>query len=168
MPSGARWRPMASADLPAVMQVAGLVHPAYPEDEAVFAERLRLAPGGCHVLADGDRELFGYLVSHPWPQRAVPKLNALLGEIPPGTTNWYLHDLALLPAARGGGAAGAIVSAIVDHAVSAGCNSLALVAVNDSAGFWRHKGFREVHDPALAATLASYDDAARYMERVAG
>ena len=61
-----------------------------------------------------------------------------------------------------------IVEHIVDHAARAGCTTLALVAVNDSAGFWRRHGFRETHDPALAANLASYDDAARYMERVAG
>jgi hypothetical protein len=46
-----------------------------------------------------------------------------------------------------------------------GCSSLALVAVNDSSGFWRRQGFREVNDPALARKLASYDDAARYMRR---
>jgi len=156
---------MAPADLPAVMRVAGLVHPAYPEDEAVFAERLRLAPEGCHVLADGEGGVLGYLVSHPWPAGAVPALNSLLGQIPPGTTNWYLHDLALLPLVRGGRAAGRIVAEMVDHAASVGCTSLALVAVNDSAGFWRRQGFHEVHEPALDRKLASYDDAARYMRR---
>ena len=30
---------MAPADLPAVMAIAGRVHPDYPEEEAVFAER---------------------------------------------------------------------------------------------------------------------------------
>jgi GNAT superfamily N-acetyltransferase len=156
---------MAPADLPAVMKVAALVHPDYPEDEAVFAERLRLAPEGCHVLAAGEGALRGYLVSHPWPAGAVPPLNSLLGRIPPGTANWYLHDLALLPAARGSGAAGAIVGAIARHAAQTGYTSLALVAVNDSGGFWRRQGFREVRDPALALKLASYDDAARYMRR---
>jgi GNAT superfamily N-acetyltransferase len=156
---------MAPADLPAVMRVAARVHPGYPEDEAVFAERLRLAPEGCHVLAAGDGTLRGYLVSHPWPAGAVPALNSLLGAIPPGTANWYLHDLALLPAARGTGAAGRIVAAIARHAAEAGHASLALVAVADSAGFWRRQGFREVDDPALALKLASYDDAARYMRR---
>ncbi|MCO5092486.1 GNAT family N-acetyltransferase [Bosea sp. (in: a-proteobacteria)] len=159
------WRPMAPADLPAVMRVAAHVHPDYPEDEAVFAERLWLAPEGCHVLAARDGALQGYLVSHPWPAGAVPALNSLLGAIRPGTVNWYLHDLALLPAARGSGAAGAIVAAIARHAAGTGYTSLTLVAVNESGGFWRRQGFREVHDPALALKLASYDDAARYMRR---
>ncbi|BCB20656.1 GNAT family N-acetyltransferase [Bosea sp. ANAM02] len=161
----ALWRRMAPADLPAVMAIAAVVHPDYPEDEAVFAERLRLAPDGCHVLAGEGGALQGYLVSHPWPGGTVPALNSLLGEIPQGVANWYLHDLALLPAGRGNGAAGAIVTAIARHAAETGHASLALVAVNDSIGFWRRQGFREVHDPALDRKLASYDDAARYMRR---
>lgn len=156
---------MAPTDLPAVMAIAAVVHPDYPEDEAVFAERLRLAPAGCHVLAAGDGAPQGYLVSHPWPAGTVPALNSLLGDIPPGVANWYLHDLALLPFGRGGGAAGAIVAEIARHAAETGYTSLALVAVNDSTGFWRRQGFREVHDPALDRKLASYDDAARYMRR---
>lgn len=159
------WRRMTPADLPAVLAIAAVVHPDYPEDEAVFAERLRLAPEGCHVLADGEGALLGYLVSHPWPAGDVPALNALLGEIPQGVANWYLHDLALLPAGRGSGAAGAIVAALARHATETRHTSLALVAVNNSTGFWRRQGFRAVHDPALARKLASYDDAARYMRR---
>lgn len=156
---------MAPADLPAVMAIAAVVHPDYPEDEAVFAERLRLAPEGCHVLAGEGGALQGYLVSHPWPAGTVPALNSLLGDIPQGVANWYLHDLALLPAGRGSGAAGAIVATIADQATERGYASLALVAVNDSTGFWRRQGFREMHDPALDRKLASYDDAARYMRR---
>jgi len=156
---------MAPADLPAVMRIAAVVHPSYPEDEAIFTERLGLAPEGCHVLAGEDGDLLGYLVSHPWPVGTVPALNSWLGAIPPGTRNWYIHDLALLPAGRGGGAAGRIVAQIAEIARRAGCASLALVAVNDSTGFWRRQGFRELHDPALAGKLASYDDAARYMRR---
>lgn len=159
------WRRMAPADLPAVMRIAAVVHPSYPEDEAVFAERLQLAAEGCHVLASDGDELLGYLVSHPWPLGTVPVLNTLLGSIPPGTRNWYIHDLALLPAGRGGGAAAQIVAGIAERAMRAGCSSLALVAVNESTGFWQRQGFREVDAPALAGKLASYDDAARYMRR---
>ncbi|MBN9450688.1 MAG: GNAT family N-acetyltransferase [Bosea sp.] len=159
------WRCMAPADMPAVMAIAAVVHPDYPEDEAIFVERLRLAPEGCHVLAASGGALQGYLVSHPWPADTVPALNSRLGRIPDGVANWYIHDLALLPAGRGSGAAVAIVTAIARHAAAAGHTSLALVAVNDSTGFWRRQGFREVHDPALDRKLASYDDAARYMRR---
>lgn len=159
------WRRMAPADLPAVMAIAAVVHPDYPEDEAVFAERLRLAPEGCHVLVAGDGVLQGYLVSHPWPANTVPALNSLLGRVPDDIANWYIHDLALLPAGRGSGAAGKVVAAIARRAAETGYTSLALVAVNDSTGFWGRQGFREVRDPALDRKLASYDEAARYMRR---
>ena len=156
---------MTPADLPAVMRIAAVVHPNYPEDEAVFAERLGLAPAGCLVLAGESGELSGYLISHPWPRGSLPALNSFLKAIPAGTSDWYLHDLALLPRARGGGRAAAGVSRVLSTAQRAGCKAIALVAVNGSAAFWERQGFRRVHDPALAGKLASYDDGARYMMR---
>lgn len=158
------WRPMTAADLPAVMAVAGVVHPGYPEDEAVFAERLRLFPDGCLVL-EGREGLGGYVVSHPWHRAAPPALNSLLAGLPVQAGCFYIHDLALLPATRGSGAGGAVVASLVRIAAQAGLPCLSLVAIDGSSGFWRRQGFRELHDPALAAKLASYDDAARYMER---
>lgn len=155
---------MTAADLPAVLAVAAVVHPDYPEDEAVFAERLRLFPDGCLVLA-GDGGLRGYVVSHPWHRAAPPALNSLLGGLPVQVGCFYIHDLALLPAARGSGAGGMIVGGLVEIAVRARLPCLSLVAIDGSSGFWRRQGFHELHDPALAAKLASYDDAARYMER---
>lgn len=156
---------MTPADLPAVMAVAAEVHPAYPEEEAVFAERLRLAPAGCHVLAGEGGSLVGYLVSHPWPAMTVPALNSLLGALPQDGAHWYLHDLALRSAARGTGAASAIVAGLARQVAQAGGRSLALVAVNGSAAFWRRQGFEVVAEPALAEKLATYEAAACYMRR---
>lgn len=155
---------MVAADVPAVLAVAAQVHPAYPEGEAVFVERMRLAPQGCLSLGDG-QGLAGYLLSHPWRQGDVPALDSLLGSIPTDAPVWYVHDLALLPRARGTGAAGRAVDRLVAVASARGCDALALIAVNDSVGFWERQGFRVVHDPSLASKLASYDDAARYMMR---
>lgn len=155
---------MAAADLPAVMGVAAQVHPDYPESEAVFAERLALHPAGCLVLAGGEG-LRGYVLSHPWRFGDVPALDSLLGALPEPADVYYIHDLALLPAARGNGAASACVAVLAAHAASAGFRRMALVAVGNSAGFWRRHGFHEAHDEALARKLASYDDAARYMIR---
>lgn len=163
----ASWRPMTAADLPAVMAIAAAVHPAYPEDHAVFAERLRLFPEGC-LLLDGPEGLLGYLVSHPWDCAAPPALDSLLGVLPARPGCFYIHDLALLPAARGSGAGSAAVTAVADLALRSGLPCLALVAVAGSSGFWQRHGFRERNVPALAAKLASYDDAALYLERPLG
>jgi ribosomal protein S18 acetylase RimI-like enzyme len=158
------WRPMLAADLPAVIAVAAQVHPGYPEGEAVFAERLALHSAGCLVLAGGEG-LAGYVLSHPWRLGQVPALDSLLGALPDPVDAYYIHDLALLPPARGSGAASACVARLADHAHGRGLARMALVAVGASAGFWRRHGFREAHDEALARKLASYDDAARYMVR---
>lgn len=156
---------MAPADLTAVMAIAAVVHPDYPEDEAVFAERLQLAPEGCHVLAASGGALLGYLVSHPWPAGEIPALNSRLGAVPESQANWYLHDIALLPEGRGAGAAGRIVAELARRLGQAGYRSLSLVAVNGSTSFWQRQGFAVVQEPALARKLATYDEAACYMRR---
>ncbi|WP_244667894.1 MULTISPECIES: GNAT family N-acetyltransferase [unclassified Bosea (in: a-proteobacteria)] len=155
---------MTATDLPTVMAVAAQVHPNYPESEVVFAERLALHPAGCLVLT-GAEGLGGYVLSHPWRLGQVPALDSLLGALPDDADAYYIHDLALLPVARDGGAASTCVDRLAAHARASGFVRMALVAVGNSAGFWRRQGFREAHDEALARKLASYDDAARYLVR---
>jgi GNAT superfamily N-acetyltransferase len=152
---------MRLADLPAVSVLAGRVHPAYPEDDAVFAERLRLYPAGCHVLARGDG-IAAYVLSHPW-HGAPPSLNARLGALPAQPSTFYIHDLALAPEARGTGAASEIVAWLAAHAREIGAPGLSLIAVNDSAGFWRRHGFAARHDPSLDRKLDSYGAGAQVM-----
>ncbi len=156
------WRAMAAADLAAVSNIAAAVHPDFPEEDAVFAERLALCPDGCHVLVhEGD--IAGYVISHPWTAGSCPPLNALLGSLPADADSFYIHDLALLPLARGSGAAVSIVDVLKDVARSAGYPRMCLVAVNNSAGFWRRQGFESADAAAMAAKLASYGADARYM-----
>lgn len=160
----ASWRPMQPADLPAVNALAALIHPGYPEDAAVFAERLQLYPPGCRVL-ERDGALKAYALSHPWVDRAPPALNALLGELPARPTTYYLHDLALMPEVRGSGAAADVVPVLVEQARSAQLPSLSLIAVNGSAGFWQRQGFEAVPDGSLREKLRSYGEDAQFMMR---
>ncbi|WP_366937860.1 GNAT family N-acetyltransferase [Phreatobacter sp.] len=162
--SAMNWRAMTPADLPAVSTIAAEVHPDFPEDEAVFAERLRLYPAGCHVLAGGDG-VAAYAISHPWPALSCPPLNALVDALPADATSYYIHDVALSRAVRGAGHASAIVAALAGHARSIGCAAMSLVAVNGSAGFWSRHGFTQAKAPSLATKLASYGDDALFMTR---
>jgi ribosomal protein S18 acetylase RimI-like enzyme len=164
-----QWRPMVAADLPGVMAVADRVHPAFPEDGAVFEERLRLYPAGCLVFSSGE-DILGYAVSHPWRASDPPALNARLGELPPGSETYYIHDVALLPELRGSGAAALLVALLLARAHKGGFTSASLVAVNNSAGFWERHGFRNVAgqkvvDATLARKLRAYDEAAAFMVR---
>jgi ribosomal protein S18 acetylase RimI-like enzyme len=161
------WRAMTEADLPALLAVAGIVHPNYPEDPAVFAERLRLCPTGCLVLEGGGRPI-GYILSHPWHFAQPPALNSLLGALPDRPGTYYIHDIALLPEARGTGSVTPLVERLVADAEERGFPNISLVAVNNSAGMWTRYGFKIVIDPALETKLLSYDDDARFMVRELG
>ena len=158
------WRLMTPADIPQVAAIAAVVHPAFFEETAVFAERQRLFPQGTLLLERAGRAS-GYVLSHPWRRGELPALNSLLGRIPEDASTYYIHDLALLPEARGARAAGALVDSLTALARSLGFSALSLVAVNDSRGFWERQGFRVVERPELAAKLASYEAAAVLMEK---
>jgi len=158
------WRALTTLDLPAVEAIAAKVHPAFPEDMAVFAERQRLYPDGVRLL-ELDGVPSGYIISHPWRLGTLPALNSLLGALPDHADTYYLHDLALLPAARGTGAAAMIVGDMLRHARAAGFAGVSLVAVNGSLPFWYKHGFRAVKAPELEEKLASYEAAARLMTK---
>jgi len=53
---------MAQPDLISVERVGDTVHPDYPEDAAIIAERLQLYPAGRLVL-DGEQGIQGYTVA---------------------------------------------------------------------------------------------------------
>lgn len=155
---------MTRADLPAVASIAAVVHPDYPEDPAIAAERLALEPTGCFVF-DGGATPTAYLLSHRWIDGAPPALDTHLHALPPHPDAWYIHDIALMPETRGQGAARAIVETLETLACRHGLHRLALVAVNNSAPFWQRHGFTDATTPALAEKLATYGGDARYMTR---
>jgi ribosomal protein S18 acetylase RimI-like enzyme len=154
------WRPLTEDDLPALSRIAAKVHPDFPEDDLIFAERLALAPNWCFALSDG-KSLYGYVLGHPWAG-PPPKLNTLLGALPAPATLGYVHDLALLPEARSGGHGAAIVNRLISQAKSGSLKAMALVAVSGSAPFWQRQGFRIASPPGA---LSGYGPDARYMLR---
>lgn len=163
--SDLNWRPMRAADLDGVVRVAALGFPDHFEDRACFENRLALNPSGCSVLA-GEAGVFGYLIAYPGRDGEIPPLNTRIEALPTDADGLYLHDLALDPAARGGGHATAAIEMLAVQARSDGWPAIRLVAVNEAAPFWERHGFRIVDRPALAARLASYGPDARYMVRV--
>ncbi len=165
-PAPVVWRAMRSADLPAVMAIVAACHPHFLEGPAIFEERMRLSPEGCWLL-EGAGAAHGYAVMHPALRFAPPALDTLLGELPQGDRVWYLHDVALLPQARGEGAASRLIAIAGRAARRAGLDRLALVAVNGSAPFWARRGFSRISQPGLAEKLVSYGQDAVYLEKPA-
>ncbi|WOC16539.1 GNAT family N-acetyltransferase [Pseudochrobactrum sp. MP213Fo] len=164
----ADWRLMREADLNAVYEISCVVHPDFPEDPAIFADRLRVFAPGALVLSrivEGQEQLLGYSFSHPWQQFSAPALNSLLHKIPDNADTYYLHDVALLPQARALGAARKLVALLVQTALDHGYDSLSLVAVNGSQPYWERQGFQVQDVPQLQEKLLSYSDDARFMVR---
>ncbi len=137
------WREMRATDLDAVVAISDAVHGAFTEPRTVYAERLDLYPAGCRVY-ERDGAIAGFLVTHPWHSGAVPKLGALLGEIPAPAEIYYLHDIALLPGARGVGAGAEATAFVEEQARRAACREIRLVAVNGADSYWRTQGFEEI------------------------
>lgn len=156
------WRPMLASDIAAAHALSEIVHPGYPEDRAVFEERLHLYPAGCYVLASGDA-LKGYALSHPYVTDSAPALNTLLGTLPESCDTYYIHDIAIVPEARSGNAGKAIVAFLKAHARVAGFDTICLVAVNDSAPFWERHGFVAREIAGMQQKLESYGTGVSYM-----
>jgi len=159
------WRLMEARDLASVSAMAAVIHTDFHEDDAIYVERMRLYGNGCFVLADRSGQLAGYAITHPWRLFSLPALNSLLGEIPEQPSTYYLHDIALMPQARGTGAAARIVAILAEHAQTQGFDSMSLVSVNNSADFWQRQGFEIKNLPELEAKLRTYSDDACFMLR---
>lgn len=160
-----RWRPMASSDLDAVMKVAAGVHAGFFERRDVFAERLALYPQGCWIAEEEGGAVSGYALMHTARLGVPPALDTLLRQLDPEADCLYLHDVALLPSARGAGLGRALMRLLSDLMQRERLVHTALVAVHGSAPYWRACGFEayaEVSD-ALREKLASYDAQAMYL-----
>lgn len=158
------WRQMTPADLAHVDRIAGVVHAALPERPEVAAERLRLFPAGCSIADAGPGgEAVGYALAHPARLAAPPKLDTLLGALPADADCLYLHDVALLPAARRFRLGSALVDRLAALARRCGLPALGLISVYDSRPFWLRHGFAVMDAPP--ATLASYGDEAACLMR---
>lgn len=152
---------MRAEDLPDVERISAIVHPNYPERDEVPVERLRLFPAGC-LIASVQGATVGYTVSHPGVVGRPPALDTLLGTLPTDADCLYIHDVALLPEARGLRLGEAVIAILADVARNHGFRRLALTAVNNSTAFWSRQGF-SVEPPEKS--LASYGGDAVYMVR---
>jgi GNAT superfamily N-acetyltransferase len=107
----------------------------------------------------------GYGLSHRWFLNSIPPLDQLLGSIPPSPECLLIHDVAVLPHARGHGAAGILMGLAAALARKRGIPCLALVSVYGTRALWTRLGFEVISDGSLTDKLKSYGSTARYMIR---
>jgi GNAT superfamily N-acetyltransferase len=158
------WRSAAATDLVDIQRIGDQLHPDLRERPEVFAERLKLFPEGCFALVR-DEQVVGYGLSHPWLLNSIPPLNQLLGSIPQSPECLLIHDVAVLPRARGHGAAAALIELTAKLARKRGIPCLALISVYNTRPLWTRLGFEVIADSALMDKLKSYGQTARYMIR---
>jgi N-acetylglutamate synthase-like GNAT family acetyltransferase len=164
MPSAPLWRRAESSDAADIARLSKAHLGLYAEGVEVFDERIRLAPEGCYVL-EADGAIIGYFTSHPWLRQKPPALHQMLEQIPGDADCWYVHDVAVDPAGRGGGAVAQIIDRVLADAARLGYRVAMLVAVSGADGYWSKLGFEDVTTEALRKKLRDYGDDAVYMER---
>jgi len=155
------WRPAHDGDVDAICAIAAQIHPALPERREVFEEKIALFPLGCFIFETGGTAT-GYALSHPFRLGEAPALDAFLLRLPQTPDCHFIHDVAVLPAARGRLAAPRFLDLAVAVARRQRFGALALISVYGTAPLWRRYGFAEAAGPAK---LASYGGDAHYMLR---
>lgn len=136
-----------------------------PESESSLKAKLLASPSTCFVAESGHR-LMGYLITHPWTSKLPPEHNASKCDVPANADCLYVHDLSVHPDARGTGASKALLDHFFQRCEEYPFNLSALIAVQNSKGFWRKHGF-EIEEPNddIKKKLASYGTDAHYMMR---
>lgn len=142
---------MRPDDVDAVDHIAAHVHVHFPEPKAVFANRQAVYPAGAMILerqgTDGAQTV-GYILAHPWPtDHEPPKLGGLIDELPISNA-LYLHDIAILPQGRGGGAGAKALQQLKDLARAEGYSRIWLTAVDGADHYWSQNGFTRVGNEA--------------------
>ena len=127
-----------------------------------MAEKQRLFPEGCLVLASA-LTVAGYALSHPWICKDIPALNELLLRLPKNPDCLYLHDIALLPNARGHRASRRLVETLIKIAYREKLFSLALTSVYDTRGLWESYGFKPYKNTHIEHQINTYGPHAIYM-----
>jgi GNAT superfamily N-acetyltransferase len=156
------WHPLTISDIPSVQSIAAQIHPVLFERPEIFGEKVELFPQGCKKLLI-DNQPVGYGFAHPWKLHSIPQLDTFLERIPTQSDCIYIHDVAILPHARGRNAAGLLIPQFQKLAAQYGFHALSLVSVYMTTGFWQRFGFEIIKVKAIEKQLRSYGNDASYM-----
>ena len=159
-------RACAPADLGRILEIQKASYTEIPQERGeVLAEKFMLFPVGCRVYVRDER-VEGYLFSHPGILDNPPKLDTALHAIPENADCYFIHDVVVAPNARGDGAGALMLAHAERVAAKMNFNFLALVAVQDSRGYWEKHGFSEsalTNSSELPSILSGYQSTAAYL-----
>lgn len=161
---GLHWRVATQADVSEIFRISKIIHPDLPEREETFAEKIALSPSTSFVLCS-ETSIRGYAITYPWRMNDMPPLDKLFKEIPADATVLYLHDVALLPSARGLGHVEEVLTIMSAAGRRLGLTEMTLAAVYGSEAAWFRYGFRRSPMCEKLQSQAAGYGAAIYMTR---
>lgn len=134
------------------------------EDIDILKIKADVSPETCFVCVDGEEQVLGYVLAHPWEGEQVPCINQDISDSeelvsPQEASTLYIHDLAITPEARGEGVAQALIENLIEQAQSFDIDKISLVAVQGMSGFWSKFGFKSMK----STSTDSYGDDAQFM-----
>jgi N-acetylglutamate synthase-like GNAT family acetyltransferase len=105
----------------------------------------------------------GYGISHPWTLFSAPALNDFLVSIPDNADCMHIHDIAVLPQARGRRSVAAYVALVRALAANLKMRNLACVSVYETDALWARYGFHVEARDTVSFGIKGYGPTAKYM-----
>ncbi|MCL1100037.1 GNAT family N-acetyltransferase [Shewanella saliphila] len=155
-------RPIIASDWPAIMAIQAQCYiELTPESLAVMQSKWQASPTTCLVIEQAEN-IVAYALVHPWPQGDAPSLDTPITPIK--SHSWYLHDMAISPAAQGMGLGKQLLEYVIYQATQLSKHGIGLVAVQGAKGYWQAQGFLPAApSSALKAALKTYPVDACYL-----
>jgi ribosomal protein S18 acetylase RimI-like enzyme len=139
-PETVKIRRAGTEDLPGIMRLQRQSYEASLQEPAsLFEGIIGASPDTC-LAAEYEGVMAGYLLAHP-----IPDDFKGFGKGPPplsgSETELYLHDVCVNTSLRNKGIGRLLFDALNAHLESADFTKVTAVAVQDSEGFWKKRGF---------------------------
>jgi GNAT superfamily N-acetyltransferase len=160
-------RNLALHDVQHVLAIqADCYAPFFHENEESFRAKIAASAQTCWLSLLNGKPV-GYLIALPVSQHTFPSLSAPQFTLAQSPALLYLHDMAVLPAARSLRLGRQFIDAVIAAAKRCALPAVGLIAVQGSAAYWEKAGFRVTGDmpTSVSDKLASFGAGARYMER---
>lgn len=154
-------------DLPVFDEIQSVCYSsAILESKQSFRAKLKSNPEYCFI-AEHEGKPKAYLVCLAVNDETFPSLNAPDIQRPEQATIFYLHDLAVLPTARGLTLGDILVRTALTKAQTQFKQSL-LISIQGSIDFWARYGYKPIHPVpnALLKKVMSFGTEAILMKKV--
>lgn len=113
------------------------------ESEQSYRSKLESNPQTCFI-AEQDNMVCAYIIGLAVDEQSFPALNATSISTPIKPTILYLHDLSVVPNARGTGVSEVLIQHLLKQSIN--FEHTMLIAVQGSLGFWQKYNFAPI-DP---------------------